>query len=185
WDLLVEGLLECADYNPAVRIAVEYKAKEPRTHCFVGSLAKALLLVKEVNRKNVGVNLDAGHALLGYESMAESTALLKRFGNKLFHLHVNDNYRYWDDDMVPGSVHTLEWIEFFFWLSRTAYEGWISLDVFAYRERDKVAVARESLAWLKGLMEVAGRLEAKQMEEVLFSGDAMKATQLVRKALLG
>ncbi len=185
WDRLVEGLTACADHDPGVKIAVEYKVKEPRTHAFVGSTAKALLLAQEVNRANVGVNLDVGHALLGYESMAESVALLSRFGNKLFHLHLNDNYRSWDDDMIPGSVHTLEWIEFFYWLARTGYDGWLSLDVFAYRERDKVAVGRESIAWLETLMGAAERLDRTQAEAALASGDAMLATRLLREALVG
>jgi xylose isomerase len=185
FDQLVDGVRRCADHNPQVKVAVEFKAKEPRTHAFLGSTAKVLLLVREVDRDNVGVNLDVGHALLGYESMAESVALLHRFGKKLFHLHLNDNYRSWDDDMIPGSVHTLEWIELFYWLSRTGYDGWLSLDVFAYRERDKVAVGRESLAWLQTLMAAADRLPARAVEAVLESGDAMAATRLLREALVG
>jgi sugar phosphate isomerase/epimerase len=185
WDLLVEGVRECAGHNPKVRLAIEYKVKEPRTHAFIGSTAKALLLVQEVGLPNVGVNLDVGHALLGYESMAESVALLKRFGDRLFHLHLNDNYRSWDDDMIPGSVHTLEWIEFFHWLARTGYNGWLSLDVFAYRERDKVAVGRESLAWLTALMGAAERLDRDGADAAMASGDAMQATKLLREALLG
>ncbi len=185
FDLIVEGLRGCADHNRQVRIAVEFKAKEPRTHAFIGSTAKALLLVNEVDRENVGINLDVGHALLGYESMAESVALLGRHGRRLFHVHLNDNYRSWDDDMIPGSVHTLEWIEFFYWLSRTGYDGWLSLDVFAYRERDKVAVGRESIAWLRALMAAADRLDARAVQDVLDSGDAMAATRLLREALTG
>ncbi len=185
FDQLVEGVRECADHNPQVKVAVEFKVKEPRTHAFISSTSKALLLVREVDRPNVGVNLDVGHALLGYESMAESVALLSRFGNKLFHLHLNDNYRSWDDDMIPGSVHTLEWIELFWWLSRTGYDGWLSLDVFAYRERDKVAVGRESVAWLNALMKAADRLDSTAVNAVLESGDAMAATRLLREALLG
>jgi sugar phosphate isomerase/epimerase len=185
FDRLVEGVRECADHDPRVKVAVEFKVREPRTHAFIGSTAKALLLVQEVDRENVGINLDVGHALAGYESMAESVALLKRFGDKLFHVHLNDNYRSWDDDMIPGSVHTLEWIEFFYWLSRTGYDGWLSLDVFAYRERDKVAVGQESLAWLRALMAAADRLDQKAVESALESGDAMAATRLLREALVG
>ena len=185
WDQLVEGLIERADHDPEVRIAVDCKLREPRTHVVVSNLAKCLLLVQKVNRPNVGINLDVGHALTGMENMAESVAMLSRFGNKLYHLHMNDNYRSWDDDMIPGSVHTLEWMEFFYWLDRTGYDGWVSLDVFAYLEGDKVAVARESLAWLEALRKAAGRLERRAVEDVLDSGDAMKATRMVREALLG
>ena len=34
------GLAVCADHNDKVRVLVEYKLKEPRTHCFVNSAAK-------------------------------------------------------------------------------------------------------------------------------------------------
>ena len=185
YDWIIEGLIECAGHNPQVKISVEFKPKEPRTHILVGNTAKTLLLINEVNRPNVGINLDTGHANMGYETLAECVALMKRFGNRLFHLHLNDNYRLWDDDMIPGSVHTLEWLEFFWWLDRTGYDGWFSLDVFAYREKDKIAVARESIAWLEALSAAAERLPSDELEAVFQSGDAMAAQRILRRALLG
>ncbi|PID86129.1 MAG: hypothetical protein CSA11_02500 [Chloroflexi bacterium] len=185
YDWIIEGLSECADHNPNVNISVEFKPKEPRTHILVANTAKTLLLINEVNKPNVGVNLDVGHANMAYETLAECVALLKRFGDKLMHLHLNDNYRYWDDDMIPGSVHTLEWIEFFYWLNKTGYDNWYSLDVFAYREKDKVAAARESIAWLEALSKASQRLDHDEVTDVLHSGDAMKAQAMVRKALFG
>ena len=47
WKWLRDGLIECADHNDQVRLLVEYKLKEPRTHCFVSSAAKVLLLLAE------------------------------------------------------------------------------------------------------------------------------------------
>lgn len=185
YDWIIEGLIECADHNPKVKISVEFKPKEPRTHILVSNTAKTLLLINAVNRPNVGINLDTGHANMGYETLAECVALMKRFGNKLFHLHLNDNYRLWDDDMIPGSVHTLEWLEFLWWLDKTGYDGWFSLDVFAFREKDKVAVARESIAWLEALSAATARLNSAELEAVLASGDAMAAQRLLRRALLG
>lgn len=183
YDWIIEGLIECADHNPNVKISVEFKPKEPRTHITVNSTAKTLLLVNEVNKANVGVNLDVGHANMGYETLAEATALLKRFGNKLIHLHLNDNYRYWDDDMVPGSIHTLEWVEFLWWLKRTGYDGWFSLDIFAFREKNKIAVARESLAWLETLSAAANRIDDAEAEAIFDTGDAMAAQNMLRRAL--
>jgi len=183
WDWIVEGLLECADYLPEVKIAVEYKIKEPRTHCFIGTVGKVILLIQEVNRDNVGVTLDIGHALEGYENMAESVALLKRFGNKLFHLHFNDNYRLWDDDMIPASVHTIELLELLYWLDRTGYEGWYSLDVFPYREDGKRA-AIEGIEWIKGLFKIIEKMGKEEIERVIEEGDATRASALLRSALL-
>lgn len=41
------------------------------------------------------------------------------------------------------------------------------------------------MAWLEALRKAAGRLERRAVEDVLDSGDAMKATRMVREALLG
>jgi len=185
YDWIIEGLTECAEYNPNVKISVEFKIKEPRTHILVSNTAKTLLIVNEVNKPNVGINLDTGHAIMGYETLADCVALLKRFGNKLLHIHLNDNYRYWDDDMIPCSVHTLEWIEFFYWLMKTGYSGWFSLDVFAFREKDKVAVAQESIEWLDTLWEVTTRVDTAQIESVIESRDAMQAQRILRLAMFG
>ena len=43
--------------------------------------------------------------------MAEAAVLLRTTGKKLFHIHFNDNYRSWDDDMIVGSVHLVEFVE--------------------------------------------------------------------------
>jgi xylose isomerase len=185
YDWIIEGLVECADHNPSVNIAVEFKPKEPRTHLLVNNTAKTLLMVNEVNRKNVGINLDTGHAQYGYENLAEAVAMMKRFGDKLMHVHINDNYRYWDDDMIPGSVHTLEFMEFFHWLDRTGYDKWISLDVFGYHERNKVELAQEAVNWLDALSDAAGRMDQKEIDQALRDHDAMRSQRMLRKALLG
>jgi xylose isomerase len=185
YEWIIEGLVECADHNPSVNIAVEFKPKEPRTHLLVNNTAKTLLMVNEVNRKNVGINLDTGHAQYGYENLSEAVAMMKRFGDKLMHVHINDNYRYWDDDMIPGSVHTLEFMEFFHWLDRTGYDKWISLDVFGYHERNKVELAQEAVNWLDALSDAAGRMDQQEIDQALRDHDAMRSQRMLRKALLG
>lgn len=184
WDLIVEGLAECAEYNPDVKIAVEYKPREPRTHCFVSNLAKVLMLCQEVNKPNVGVNLDVGHALQGYENMAECVAMCKRFGDRLFHLHLNDNYRSWDDDMMPCSVHTLEWIELLYWLERTGYNGWYSLDVFPYRDNG-VEIANESIGWFEAIFGLIEKVGMDRIENLITDGDPIKTSGVIRKAMFG
>jgi sugar phosphate isomerase/epimerase len=75
WDRLIEGTIECAEAVPEVNLVVEYKPKEPRTHCFVSTVGKTLLLLHKVDRANVGAMVDVGHALIAYENVAESAAL--------------------------------------------------------------------------------------------------------------
>lgn len=41
--------------------------------------------------------------------------MLARAG-KLFYVHLNDNDRNWDWDMLPGAFHFWEFLEFFYFL---------------------------------------------------------------------
>ena len=178
WKWLCEGLSECARHNDKVRILVEYKPKEPRTHCFVTSAAKVLLLLQELDQ--VGVLLDVGHSLQGGENVAEAAALLSSYG-KLDYLHLNDNYRTWDDDMMVGSVHLVEYLELVYWLKQLDYKGWLTLDIFPYRE-DGVQAAIQCREWLETLFRAVERVGMKAFAEVIKSADACRASEIVRQA---
>jgi xylose isomerase len=71
-------------------------------------------------------------------------------GKKLFHLHFNDNYRYWDDDMIVGSVHLVEYVELLYWLKKIGYNGWYSMDQYPYREDGKHAI-EESVKFIQAI----------------------------------
>jgi xylose isomerase len=181
---LIEGTIECAEHVPAVNLVLEYKPKEPRTHCFIATVGKTLLLIEKVKRPNVGAMVDIGHALMAYENVAESAALLHYFGNKLMYMHFNDNWRLWDDDMTVGSVHTIEMLELLYWLDRLDYTGWYALDIFPYREKG-VRAATESILWIEGLHRLLDRIGRDKIAQVVASGDAMDASAMLREALLG
>ena len=179
-----EGVKEVCQYRKDIKISLEYKIKEPRTHCYVNTIGTTILMVKEINEPNCGVALDYGHALLGYENPAESVALLKKYGDLLMHIHVNDNYRYWDDDMITGSVHTLEYLEFIYWLRRTAYNGWITFDQFPYREDGRDAVA-ESAEWMDRLETCIDNTDINVISEILKKKNSIESSRLLRKLLFG
>jgi xylose isomerase len=179
---LVEGLRECAQTYPNIRFALEYKLKEPRTHSYLARMADTLLVCQEVGTANVGVTIDVGHSLVGYEDVAEAVVLAKRAGDKLFHMHFNDNFRAWDDDMIVGSVHTVEYIELLYWLDRTGYNGWLSMDQYPYREDGRDALA-ESVAWLQGFQEKVDSNRA-DIDELLRIGEATKTSAFLRTLLL-
>lgn len=180
--LFAEGIKELCRHRKDIKISLEFKSKEPRNHCYLNSTSTALLMINEVGDANCGAVLDFGHALLGYESPAESVALLKKYGDKLFHVHINDNYRLWDDDMISGSVHTLEYLEFFYWLKRTGYNGWITIDQFPYREDGRDA-ACESAEWLNGLERTANKIDLRTAEEIWSKKDAVSASRMMRELI--
>lgn len=174
-----EALAACQNHNPKVKVLVEYKPREPRTHCFVRSAASVLLLVQDLEK--VGVLLDVGHSLQGGENVAEAAALLASHG-KLDYLHLNDNYRSWDDDMMVGAVHLVEYLELVYWLKKVNYSGWLTLDIFPYRE-DGVQAATQCKGWMEGFFKAVDRAGTGAFDKVIEQADTCQATEVVRKAL--
>ena len=181
WQYLVEGVRECALYRPNVRIAIEYKQKEPLAHLTINSAATTLLLCEEVGAPNVGVLLDTGHALIAQENLAEVATLLAR-KKRLFHLHLNDNYRLWDDDMTPGSVHLVEFLEMFYWLDRVGYTGWIMFDAQPPGYAP-IEVMKASVAFVQGVIKLLERLDRTAIETAISRGDGVACQHLVQRAL--
>ncbi|TFG60986.1 MAG: hypothetical protein E4H36_11155, partial [Spirochaetales bacterium] len=103
WGLLADAVGEVASYRQDVKIAIEYKKQEPRTNCYIRNAGVLLKLLDDVGMGNVGGCVDLGHSLACGENPGEAVALLHRAG-KLFQVHINDNYRDWDHDLIVGSV---------------------------------------------------------------------------------
>lgn len=119
---------------------------------------------------------------MAHENVAEVITLTAEKG-KLASIHLNDNYRSWDDDMLVGSVHSIETLEILYWLERVNYKGWYTLDIFPYRE-DGVLAARECIEWIKKMREKISEVGMDTIEEVISSGDAIKSSTLLREILM-
>lgn len=178
-----EGIKTVAAEYPDLRFALEYKPKEPRTHSYLARAADTLLLAEDTGLKNVGVCIDVGHALYAYENVAESIVILQERGQKLFHMHFNDNYRYWDDDMIVGSVHLVEYLEMLYWLRETGYEGWYSMDQYPYRE-DGAGAIDASVQFLRSLEVLLDDTTMEEIRGLIRRGDAVEASHWLRRKIL-
>ena len=181
---LVEGIREVAQEFPDLRFALEYKMMEPRTHSFQARVGDTLLQALGTGLDNVGVCIDFGHSLLAHENVAEAAVLLQSHGNRLFHMHYNDNYRSWDDDMIVGSLHVVEYFEFFYWLKETGYTGWHSIDQYPYRE-DGAAAVRESVMFLRDVERLLTEERCGELRKLIAVGDATASVKWMRELLLG
>lgn len=179
---LMEGIRQVAGEFPDLRFALEYKPKEPRTHSFHARAADTLLMALETECPNVGVCIDVGHAFVAGENVAEAAVILQHHGEKLFHMHFNDNYRSWDDDMIVGSLHVVEYFELLFWLAETGYAGWYSMDQYPYRE-DGAAAVRESVAFLRSVERLLTQDVIAEMRELIAVGDPTATTRWMREIL--
>jgi len=181
WEQIKEALTECCDYRKDVNVLIEYKLKEPRTHLFISTAAKTKLLIGEVDRPNLGILCDIGHAQAAGENVGEAVAICN---DLLWSLHINDNYDTWDDDMMFGSVHTIEAFEAMYWLDRVGYEDYYTLDMNPYRENG-IAMAQESVDWVKGFFSVIEDVGRDKITEIIREGDATKASKLIREIFCG
>ncbi|MBI2841828.1 MAG: TIM barrel protein [Armatimonadetes bacterium] len=179
WKWLRDGIAECSGHNKNVKLLVEYKLKEPRTHCFINSAAKTILLLQGLS--NVGALLDIGHSMAAGENIAEAAALLSDY-SMLDYLHLNDNYRLWDDDMMFASVNIPEALELVYWIRRLNYGGWLTLDIFPYRE-DKLPAARNCFAWLETMFEAVEKTGLERINSIIQTADATQSSKLVREML--
>ena len=117
------------------------------------------------------------------EVLGESIWLLHR-ARRLYHTHFNDNYRGWDDDMIVGSVHFMPFVEAVYWLKRIHYSGWISLDLFPYREDPDLAVI-ESIAYLKRLDEIVDEIGLETITGLLQQNDGALTLRVINRHVLG
>ncbi len=176
----VEGVREGAGHRNDIRVALEYKASEPRAHCLIGNAGKAAYMAALIGRNNVGVNVDIGHALQSQEMPAESIAFLGTTG-KLFYVHINDNYRNWDWDLVPGMVNFWDYIELAFYLKRVGYAGWITADVFPQR-RDPAIVMAKTFEWMDTVVNIVNAIDENELLERIRGGDVFAAADYVKSS---
>jgi xylose isomerase len=180
-DLECQAIRELATAYPTLRFALEYKPKEPRTRCYMARMADTILMAQETGCANVGVTMDTGHAFVAGENPAEAVVLAKRAGNRLFHMHFNDNHACWDDDMIVGTVHSVVFLELLYWLDRCGYDGWLSMDQYPYRE-DAAGAIGESIQWL---VKFDGILQANRgrLDEIVALGDPVQTSKTLRALL--
>ena len=88
------------------------------------TVANALLMCKEVGRENCALAIDIGHTWQAQQNVSQNIALASLFG-KVKTMHANDNYNLWDDDLIAGSVRTVEYLEMFYYLKKINYDGYL------------------------------------------------------------
>ena len=183
WDSLVESLKELCDAADGMPVALEPKPREPRNRSLIDNVQTALLLRQECGRDNLGVTVDTGHVIAGGQGIGPSLTLAMRH-HALYNLHTNDNYGLWDDDMIVGSVRLNETLETFYLLEKLDYQGYISVDIFPYRE-NAVDAVEESILSMRACSAAVGRLGVERIDALIAAGDMPATLRAVREAVFG
>lgn len=183
WDLELDGVRQVVEADRSMQYAIEYKLKEPRGHMIFSTAARTLLGINEIGAANLGIVLDFGHSLFAKETPADALQLIHRHG-RLVSVEVNDNLREWDDDMVVGSVHPIDTLEFLWALRKIGWERPILLDQFPFRE-DPVEAAALSIRTIESMERLLDGLDATALGAAQSRQDALAAQNLVLGSLFG
>ncbi len=165
YDFFEETIGKAASYKPSVKVCIEYKSSDPRTRCLLGNAGETLSFCQRLGMPNVGVTLDFGHSIQAGERPAQSAVMLAR-EKRLFYVHLNDNDKLWDWDLIPGVYNFWDIIEFFFYLQKLHYNDWFAYDVFS-KEIDKVDTFNVVTNTTRKLIEISSRLDSDTIEELL------------------
>jgi xylose isomerase len=179
-----ETFAKICEHDRGVRIGIEYKLNDPRTRCLLASAGETLAFCHAVGAENLGVTLDFGHSLLAGERPAQAVALVAR-ANKLFLVHINDNDRAWDWDMLPGAYHLLELVEFFYYLREVGYDDdWYAYDVMS-KEVDTVETF-DAVRYLTRRVEaLAAKLDRDRITGLLNRRNPAKSLRYLYDELFG
>ena len=147
------------------------------------STGAALLLVKEIDRPNMGLTLDMGHMLMAGENPGQSIAMV---GDKLFGIQLNDGYTRLaaEDGMMFGSVHPSMALEAIYQLQQIkgGFQGHLYFDTFPQRT-DPVKEAEFNIQRVKDFWRAAKRMDRRTLLQIKDEHDAIGALNLIDDVL--
>jgi sugar phosphate isomerase/epimerase len=182
WSQLISAFRECCDEFPDIKFSLEYKPTDENTRFFtVPSTGAALLLVKEIDRPNMGLTLDVGHMLMSGENPGQSIAMA---GRKLFGIQLNDGYTRLaaEDGMMFGSIHPSIALEIMYQLRRIGFQGHFYFDTFPQRT-DPVKEAEYNIQRVKRFWAAVEKIDPRMIEKATRGHDALETLAIVDKAL--
>jgi xylose isomerase len=185
WDYMLESVNEIGSHNPGVKVAIEPKQKDPRAKEYIEDCGKLLFFIKCLDVDNVGAALDLGHSLFAQERPAESLALYQKYG-KLYQVHLNDNYRDADPDLLFGSINFWDTLEMFYWLGKADFKGWLNIDTVTPRN-DRAKMLKLAVKFVKDYERMANILleHKKEVDDNLKNHNYVDNMLFIRELIFG
>jgi xylose isomerase len=96
---------------------------------------------------------------------------------------VNDNYREFDWDMIPGTVNFWDWLETFLYLDEVGYEGWLTSDVTPAR-LDPLRVADITAKSVQDAWRFLEKIGPDELRRLIREDDVLETLTYVQDRLL-
>jgi sugar phosphate isomerase/epimerase len=125
-------------------------AKEFEPDFIVDSTERLLRLFDEIPSPHLAANLDLGHVFL---NDPEPLRAIRSLGAKIVHVHIENMVTGVHDHLLPqeGDMDLGAYLQT---LDEVRFRGGMALDIYKY---DYEAVARDALAYVRGLLSDGGR----------------------------
>ena len=108
-------------------ITAKYRVRLAIENCsFHGDIDFIIRVIDELNRPDVGFNLDTGHAFCGETS--DLACVIRRIGSRLITTHLHDNFGKNDDHQPPG-LGRIDWISVLHALGEIGYDGPLMMEM--------------------------------------------------------
>lgn len=99
WDLLADSLLRICDFASNYDVLIAIEPANPLETDLINTTVQAMDMIDQLGCENLGVLFDTGQSLLVGE---DTPAAIEYLGERLFHLHLNDNHGQRDEHLIPG-----------------------------------------------------------------------------------
>ena len=191
WAWFLDGIGQAAQRcrDRGIKLFLEHKNSEPAMKILMRNIGMTLHVIHKLRAEgldNVQVNMDWQHLLMNRENLAEYAALLAAEG-LLGHQHANSGWGDFDDDNMVGATFFMETLELAVELRRVGYGEngeRVGFDLYPYTEDAVAAVRRSVLQW-RFIDAVAGRIDDAALREAQARKDAVRAYEIVYRALGG
>jgi xylose isomerase len=191
WAWLVEGIgaaaQRCKEHG--ISLFLEHKNSEPAMKILMRNIGMTLHVIHKLRAQgldNVKVNMDWQHLLMNGENLAEYAGMLAGEG-LLGHQHANSGWGTFDDDNMVGATAFMETLELAVELRRAGYGDKgerLGFDLYPYTE-DAIEVVRRSVLQWRFIDSVAQRIDDAALREAQSRKDAVRAYEIVYRALGG
>ena len=150
WGRLCESLDKICDHAAKYDLRIALEPADKYETDLVNTTGEAMKLIKELGHDNFGVVFDNGHVYVVGEPIVQA---LWTLGDRLFHVHVDDNDGLRDQHLVPGDG-SFDFATFISALREVGYKGYLAAELSWDYTIDPDPAARLTVERLKPFLQL-------------------------------
>jgi len=146
--LFIRSLEEINPYAISKNMRLAIEIVYPQLSDYMNSTQDALNVISALNTKNIGVVIDSGHLNLSGEELENA---IKKLGDRLWQVHINDNDGKVQQNAVPGEGK-FNFDRFINLLRTYGYDDYLSLELGWNYSFDPVPALQEAISRTKNFL---------------------------------